>query len=147
MNRDAYWPRATGNKVQIAVWSTDRGLVPFVDPIYIMPFDERSWMAPAYGIYRKTNGAQGTKPVGKMAEVIDLYTKFKAETDPAKQIEIGKQIIKMATEEVWTIQTVGMSPVPEVVMTNMRNVPEKYTQDWIFMSPGNLDPSHFFYKK
>ena len=147
MNRDAFWPRATGNQVQIAVWSTDRGLVPFVDPIYLFPFDERSWMAPAYGVYRKTNGAQGEKPTGKFAEVLDLYTQFKATTDQAKQTEIGKQIIKMAVEEVWTIQTVGMSPVPEIVKNNMRNVPEKYTQDWIFMSPGNLDPSHFFFKK
>jgi len=26
-------------------------------------------------------------------------------------------------------------------------VPEKFTQDWIIMSPGTLDPSHFFFKK
>jgi len=147
MNRDAYWPRATGNQVQIAVWSTDRGLEPFVDPIYIFPFDERSWMAPDYGIYYKTGGAKGTKPTGKMAEAQALFDQFKATVDPAKQLEIGKQLVKMSVEEVWTIQTVGMSPVPVVVKNNFRNVPEKYTQDWIFMSPGNLDPCHFFFKK
>jgi peptide/nickel transport system substrate-binding protein len=147
MNRDAFWPRATGNQVQISVWSTDRGLEPFVDPIYIFPFDERSWMAPAYGTYYKTAGAQGIKPTGKLAEAQALFEQFKATLDPAKQIELGKQMIKMSVEEVWTLQTVGMSPVPTIVKNNFRNVPEKYTQDWIFMSPGNLDPCHFFYKK
>src|SRR5262249_14888039 len=32
MSRDLYWPRATGNEVQIATWSGDRGIEPFVDP-------------------------------------------------------------------------------------------------------------------
>jgi len=147
MNRDAFWPRATGNQVQISVWSTDRGLEPFVDPIYIFPFDERSWMAPDYGIYYKTAGAKGIKPTGKLAEAQALFDQFKATVDPAKQLEIGKQLIKMSVEEVWTLQTVGMTPVPTVVKNNFRNVPEKYTADWIFMAPGNLDPSHFFFKK
>ena len=146
MNRDTYWPRATGNLVQIAVWSTDRGLQPFVDPIYIFPFDERSWMAPAFGTYFKTNGEKGEKPTGKLAESQALYLQFKAESDPAKQTEIGKQLIKLATEEAWTISIVGQVPAPLVVMNNFHNVPKNYTQDWIIMSPGNLDPSHFYFK-
>ncbi|MBM4459433.1 MAG: ABC transporter substrate-binding protein [Chloroflexi bacterium] len=147
MTRDVYWPRATGNEVQIATWGTDRGLEPFVDPIYVFPFDERSWMAPAFGIYYKTAGAKGEKPEGKLAEAQQLFEQFKATIDPAKQVEIGKQLIRMASEEAWTIQTVGMSPAPVVVKNNFRNVPEKFTQDWIIMSPGTLDPSHFFFKK
>ena len=56
------WPRAGGNEVMISTWSTDRGLVPMVDPIYQFPFDERSWMAPAYGIWYKSGGADGLEP-------------------------------------------------------------------------------------
>lgn len=147
MTRDAYWPRATGNQVQIAVWGTDRGLEPFVDPVYIFPFDERSWMAPAFGVWYKTSGKDGIKPTGKLAEVQGLFDQFKATVDSKKQIELGKQMVKTAVEEAWTIQTVGMSPVPVIVKNNFRNVPEKFTQDWIIMSPGTLDPSHFFFKK
>ena len=76
-----------------------------------------------------------------------MFDQFKATIDPNKQIELGKQMVKTATEEVWTIQTVGMIPVPVIVKNNFRNVPEKFTQDWIIMSPGTLDPSHFFFKK
>jgi peptide/nickel transport system substrate-binding protein len=147
MTRDAYWPRATGNQVQIAVWGTDRGLEPFVDPIYIFPFDERSWMAPAFGVWYKTGGKEGIKPTGKLAEVQGLFDQFKLTIDQKKQLDLGKQMIKTAVEEAWTIQTVGMSPVPVIVKNNFRNVPEKFTQDWIIMSPGTLEPSHFFFKK
>jgi peptide/nickel transport system substrate-binding protein len=147
MARQAYWDRAVANEVQIATWGTDRGLEPFVDPIYVFPFDERSWMAPAFGIYYKTLGASGLKPEGKLAEAQGLFDQFKSTIDAAKQITIGKQLIKMVSEECWTIATVGMSPGPLVVPNNFRNVPEKFTADWIFMSPGTLDPCHFFWKK
>ena len=147
MTRDAYWPRATGNQVQISVWGTDRGLEPFVDPVYIFPFDERSWMAPAFGVWYKTGGKDGIKPTGKMAEVQAMFDQFKLTIDPKKQIELGKQMVKTASEELWTISTVGMSPQPAIVKNNFRNVPAKFTQDWIIMAPGTLDPSHFFFKK
>lgn len=147
MARQQYWDNATTNKVQIATWGTDRGLEPFVDPIYVFPFDERSWMAPDFGTYFKSGGKSGQKPEGKLAEAQVLYEQFKSTIDSAKQIEIGKQLIRMVTEECWTICTVGMSPGPLVVPNNFRNVPQKFTADWIFMSPGTLDPCHFFWKK
>ena len=56
-------------------------------------------------------------------------------------------MVKTASEELWTISTVGMSPAPAIVKNNFRNVPAKFTQDWIIMAPGTLDPSHFFFKK
>jgi hypothetical protein len=37
--------------------------------------------------------------------------------------------------------------VPLIVKNNFRNVPVHYTQDWIIMSPGNLDTVQFFFKK
>ena len=135
--RDLFWPRATGNEVQISVWGTDRGLEPFVDPIYVFPFDERSWMAPAYGTYYKTAGKQGIKPTGKLAEAQALFDQMKSTTDQAKILDLGKQMIKMVTEEAWTISTVGSVPAPTIISNKMRNVPEKVTQDWIFFSPGN----------
>ncbi len=95
MTRDLFWPRATGNEVQISVWSTDRGLEPFVDPIYVFPFDERSWMAPAFGTYYKTGGKQGIKPTGKLAEAQALFDQLKVTIDQAKLVELGKQMIKM----------------------------------------------------
>jgi peptide/nickel transport system substrate-binding protein len=146
-NRDTFWPRATGNQCQVAVWGTDRGLQPFVDPIYLFPFDERSWMAADFGIYYKTGGKQGQKPEGKLAEAQQLFDQLKATVDVAKNIEIGKQIVKMATEECWTIATVGMSPSPVVAMNNFRNIMTKFTADWIIMAPGTQDPCQYFFKK
>jgi peptide/nickel transport system substrate-binding protein len=147
MERSLYWQRATGNQVQMAVWGMDRGLEPFVDPIYLIPFDNRSWWAPDWGVWYNTGGARGEEPIGDARKVQQLYDEFKLTVDPAKQIEIGKQIVKLHSDNVFIIGTVGMSPSIVVVKNNFRNVPEKAVTDWIYMSPGNLDPSQFFFKK
>jgi len=143
MTRDAFWPRATGNHVQISVWGTDRGLEPFVRPIYVS-VRRASWMAPAYGVWYKTGRQRRHQADGKLAEVQGLFDQFKATIDPTSRSSMGKQMVKTATEELWTIQTVGMSPVPRSSRTTSATCRTRFTQDWIIMSPGTLDPSHFF---
>jgi len=147
MERSLYWTRATGNEVQVATWGTDRGLEPFVDPIYVFPFDERSWMAPAYGIWYKTNGEMGEEPPEAIKEAMAMFDEFSMTVDADKQLEIGRSLIRYVAEKAWVVSTVGGSPSPVVVKNNFRNVPEDYVADWIYMSPGNLDPCHFFFKQ
>lgn len=145
LTRDAYWPRAVGNEVMVATWTTDRGLVPMVDPIYIFPFDERSWMAPAYGVWYKTGGAQGVEPTDEFKAAMALYDEYKITIDPARQVEIGKELVRMSTENLWTLGTVGMTPNPVVVKNNFMNVSPNHTADWIIMTPGTLEPAQFYF--
>jgi len=143
--RDVFWPRAGANEVMVATWTTDRGLVPMVDPIYIMPFDERSWMAPAFGIWYKTRGAEGMEPTPEFKAAMDLYDEYTSTIDPERQIEIGKELVRMSTEQLWTLGTVGLVPNPVVVKNNFMNVAENHTADWIIMTPGTMDPAQFYF--
>jgi peptide/nickel transport system substrate-binding protein len=147
MSRDVYWPKAGGNEVMIATWGTDRGLVPMVDPIYQFPFDERSWMAPSFGTWYKTNGAEGEEPTADFKTAMDLYEEYKVTVDPARQVAICKELVRMSTEGLWTIGTVGMNPSLVVIKDNFKNVIEdpSWTADWIIMSPGTQDPSHYYF--
>jgi peptide/nickel transport system substrate-binding protein len=146
MERALFWERAIGNQVQMAVWGMDRGLEPFVDPIYLLPFDNRSWWAPQWGVWYYEAGAAGEEPPEDIRAAQLLFDEFKATVDPERQIEIGKQIVQMHAENVWMIGGVGMQPSIVVVKNNFRNVPEEAVTDWIFMSPGNLNPFTFFFK-
>lgn len=145
MTRDAFWPRQGANESMVSTWTTDRGLVPMVDPIYQFPFDERSWMAPAYGIYYKTNGEQGIEPTPEFQALMDLYDEYRTSIDPARQVEICQQIVRTSTENLWTIGTVGLVPNPVVVKNNFMNVSPSHTADWIIMTPGTMDPAHFYF--
>ncbi len=142
--RDVYWPRAGGNEVMISTWTTDRGLVPMIDPIYQFPFDERSWMAPSFGTWYKTGGKEGEEPNAELKELMDLFDEYKVTVDPAKQTEIAKELVRKTTTNLNVIQTCGMAPVPVIVKNYFNNVAKEHTSDWIIMTPGTLDPSHFW---
>jgi peptide/nickel transport system substrate-binding protein len=144
MTRDVYWPRASANEVMIATWGGDRGLVPMVDPIYIMPFDDRSWMAPSYGTWYKTGGKEGEEPTAELKELMDLYDAYKNSVDSAEQVEIGKKMVRLTTERLNVIGTIGMSPSLTVIKNNFHNVAENHTSDWLIMSPGTQDPCHYW---
>jgi peptide/nickel transport system substrate-binding protein len=145
MTRDVFWPRAGANEVMVATWTTDRGLVPMVDPIYQFPFDERSWMGPAFGMWYRSGGVEGMEPPDFLKEAMDLYDTYKTTPDPAEQVEIGKQIVRLSTEGLWTLGTVGLIPTPVVVKNNFMNVADTHTADWIIMTPGTMEPAHFYF--
>jgi peptide/nickel transport system substrate-binding protein len=149
MTRDIYWPRATGNEVMIATWGTDRGLVPMVDPIYQFPFDERSWMGPSFGMWYKSAGAQGEEPTPEFQAAMDLYDQYRTSVDADEQLEIGKQLVRMSTENMWTIGTIGMAPSPVIVKNDFKNVimDQSFVADWIIMAPGTQDPSHYYFDR
>ena len=129
----------------VSTWTTDRGLVPMVDPIYQFPFDERSCMGPAYGVWYKSGGELGEEPPAHLKAAMDLYDEYKITNDPERQVEIGKEIVKLSTEGLWAMGTVGLVPNPVVVKDNFMNVGEEHTADWIIMTPGTLDPAHFYF--
>ena len=58
---------------------------------------------------------EGLEPTPEFQAAMDLYDEFKLTTDPARQVEIGKELVRMSTENLWTIQTVGLVPNPVVV--------------------------------
>jgi len=147
MSRDVYWPRAIGNEVMFATWSTDRGLVPMIDPIYQFPFDNRSWMGPAFGDWYKSGGTVGEAPNAELKELMDLYDKYRGTVDPAEQLQLAKEIVRKTTMSLNVIQTAGMSPSPTIVNNNFMNVMDEHTSDWLIMTPGTMDPSHFWIKQ
>ncbi|HDQ72821.1 MAG TPA: ABC transporter substrate-binding protein [Chloroflexi bacterium] len=147
MSRDIYWPRATANEVMIATWETDRGLVPMVDPIYQFPFDDRSWMGPAFGMWYKTGGELGEESPAHLKEVQDLYDQYKSSVDPDEQLEIAKEIVRKSTEGLFTIGTVGMTPGLVVVKNNFHNVMKEHTSDWLVFTPGTQDPPQFWIER
>jgi peptide/nickel transport system substrate-binding protein len=147
MSREIYWIRATSNEIQVATWTESRAIDPMVDPIWVFPFDERSWMAPAYGSWYKSEGKLGKEPPAYFKEMMALYDQYKVTVAPDKQKEIAKKLIRTHAENVFVIGTVGMTPNVVVVNNDFRNVPETFTTDWIYMAPGTLDPCHFYFDR
>jgi peptide/nickel transport system substrate-binding protein len=144
MSRDVYWPRACANEVMIGTWGTDRGLVPMIDPIYQFPFDERSWMGPSFGTWYKTVGKEGEAPNAELKELMQLYDQYRASSDAKQQLELARKIVRLTTQRLNVIETVGMEPTLAIVKNNFHNVQKEHTADWLIMTPGTMDPCHFW---
>jgi len=146
MNRDLYWPRAIGNQVMINVWGTGSAF-PLMNPDNLLAYNEKSFWAPQYGIYYQTGGASGEDAPESMKEGQRLFDEIMVTADPDKQRELGQELVRNATEEMWVINTVGGMPIPVVVKNNFKNVwagPD-YMASWIVMTPGNQDPPTYYF--
>jgi peptide/nickel transport system substrate-binding protein len=66
-----------------------------------------------------------------------------------KRVDLGKQIIQLAVDNVWVIGTVGISPalLGVVVQSNkMGNVPDVVVGSTPGQTPGNARPTQFYFK-
>lgn len=147
LSRELYWTRACGNEVQVATWTESRAIDPMVDPLWVFPYDERSWLAPAYGNWYYSGGQFGDEPPQYLKDMMTLYDEYKTTVDRDEQTRIAKELLRKNAEEVFVIGTVGLTPNVVVVKNDFRNVPETFTTDWIYMAPGTLDPCHFYFDR
>ena len=65
-----------------------------------------------------------------MKELLSIWEKMKSTLDEDERTQLGKEILKQQAENLWTIGTVGMAPVPILAATNLRNVPEDQLWGW-----------------
>lgn len=148
MNRDLYWPRAIGNQVMINVWGTG-SIFPLMNPDNLLAFNEKSFWGPQFGIWYQTQGASGEEPPEHIKKGQEIYTEILATSDPVKQAELGQELVRDATENMWTINVAGRSPVVTLVKNNFKNVwtgPD-YTASWIAMTPGNQNPATYYFSE
>jgi len=90
------------------------------------------------------------RPTKELMKVIELYEKARATTDEQERIRLTKEIFRLNSENLWTIGTVGASPMVMgviVVKNNFRNVPEKAHNDVVVHTPGNANPPQFSSKR
>jgi peptide/nickel transport system substrate-binding protein len=145
MNRDLYWPRAIGNEVMINVWGTG-SIFPLMNPDNLLAFNEKSFWGPQFGIWYQTNGASGEEPPDYIREGQAIYDEILRTVDAEEQAELGKELVRDATENMWVINVAGRSPVPVLVKNNFKNVwvGQDYTASWITMTPGNQNPATYY---
>jgi hypothetical protein len=53
-------------------------------------------------------------------------------------------MVRLTSTNLNVIETCGMAPGPVVVKDYFHNVMDDHTSDWIIMTPGTQDPSHFW---
>ncbi len=142
--------RTAANEQQLAAWNNDGSEHLFTFPLHVFPFEFAAvaTSGPLYVKWFHSAGAQGKEPDPKMKELMEKWKK--AFGVPEKErIQLGKDVWRIAAEEVYIIGVVGMGPAAmgvRVVKTNMGNIPARMYNSPDGKTPGISRPATFYYK-
>jgi peptide/nickel transport system substrate-binding protein len=148
IDRSLYTTRYQAGDFDIGGWAWGRGLAPLIAPKFVFPSDNTYNPAPLWGRWYQTGGAEGLEPPADhpVRKAMEMYGRYTSEPDPAKRLQIGKDLIRLSAEECWSIGTVGMVPDPVVVSRRLGNVPENLLSEHLLSSPNNAGVIQFYFK-
>ena len=142
--------RVLGNQLQAGMWTADKVtdiLFP-TDPMWFVPW-KHAWGGPwatLWGQWYQTGGAEGEKPPAEPMKQIERWEKMKTTVDKAEQIRLGQAIMASQAENLWTIGTVGLPPVPVITRDNLMNVPAEGIIAWDNYWGQSYYPEQRFFK-
>ena len=143
--------RTAANEQQLGAWNNDGSEHLFTFPTHVFPFDIATvaTSGPLYAKWFQSSGAQGKEPPARMRELMDKWKK--AFGVPEKErIELGKEVWKIAAEEVYIIGVIGMGPASmgvRIAKTNLGNVPSRQYNSPDGKTPTISRPVTFYWKK
>ncbi|OUC08461.1 hypothetical protein RY27_08835, partial [Litorilinea aerophila] len=118
-------------------------------PYHALPVANNSGTGPAYGNWYSSGGTQGIEPPpdSSVRKVLDMFSQGLKAT-PEERIDIGQELWKIITDEVWTIGIVGQSGAfmgVRVVKNNMGNIPSRQFNIQAGQTPNISRPATFYF--
>lgn len=134
VNSELQASRAKANMMDMTVWHADRCsdiLFPS-EPYWFVPMN-REWEECHWSewvLWYQSGGQQGEEPIAAVRQLLDWWGEMTSTPDEARQIELGKNILRSQAENLWTIGTVGLAPQPLIVSDELKNVPLRGFWGW-----------------
>ncbi len=133
--------------------------IPYLLPASLFPYNHwESNFALGYAVWYVRGGLWGDTaakrpgniepPVGSPSrEAMEIFERIKTIGDPLEQRrEVGK-IIKLASENLFTIGLTTAPPIPLMISNNLKNVPNNALYGWAMKSPDNMGFDVFYLNK
>jgi peptide/nickel transport system substrate-binding protein len=140
--------KSGANETQLYAWNNDGSEHMFTFPGHIFPFDGGSASGPLYGRWFQTNGADGKEPTGRLRELMDKWRKAFGVPE-AERIQLGKDVWKIAAEEVYIIGVIGLGAASQgvrITKNTMGNAPARMYNSPDGKTPGISRPATFYFK-
>lgn len=156
-SRNLYAIEEVARLHDINMWSGSGEYYPIIAPIYFLPVPG-SYFVWGFTRWYERGGPEGNLLAGRaygciepprdhpMREAMKIYARTCRETDPVRQAEIFREVLKIAARNTWSINICTPPPKICVVKKGFRNVPRRGVCCWDFMSPGNFGPETFYFE-
>ena len=123
--------RAEAGTMEMTLWHADRVtdiLLP-VEPWWWAPVTTgwemcmwNDWARFFLTANRPADQRLGVAPPAHIRQLQRWAEEIRTTTDPARRVELGKNLLRANAENVWTIGTVGLAPQPVAVSSRLKNV-------------------------
>jgi peptide/nickel transport system substrate-binding protein len=142
--------RAAANEQQLGAWNNDGSEHLFTFPVHVFPFSVEtvSTSGPLYARWFQSGGTQGKEPPPRLRELMEKFRRAFGVPEE-ERVKLGKEIWKIAAEEVYIIGVIGMGAASmgvRVAKTNMGNVPSRQYNSPDAKTPSISRPVTFFFK-
>ena len=134
VDRSLQSARAQAGEMQMTLWHADKVmdvLFPLL-PDWFVPhragWDIAMWND--WARYYQTGGRIGEEPPPVIKQIHRWNDQFREATDPTERMIAGRKIVNAASENLWTIGTVGQAPHPMVISRRLKNVPTTGIWGW-----------------
>lgn len=139
---DEYRASANNNDLDLTVWKYDGNAGPTISQdvtVFVPPFGD--FFNPGTGFewaaWKKTNGAEGTEPPANIKRLWELSDQFiQVEMGSEESNRIGAEIVKIHTDLMLKIGTVGDIVAPFLYRNDLRNVKDitakTYDFYWVY---------------
>ncbi len=114
-----------------------------INPVWYVPWSERSFFAPLYGKYHSTGGTGGVKPPPEYQRLIDWYLDMLSAPAEQRRLELGRKILRQWSEQCYTIGIVRRQTLT-IISNRFRNVPDRIIQSYRLMTPGYMNIEQFY---
>jgi ABC-type dipeptide/oligopeptide/nickel transport system permease component/ABC-type transport system substrate-binding protein len=140
------------------VWAGNGEFMPLLEPRMFVPSSAYSDWARGYALWYLRGGLYGNPEAQSAGSIeppegsdyrrtMQVYDATKAATGLDDQVEIFRENLLLAADNLWTI-AVSNSP-PRIVphKDTVRNVPERAVYSWDFISPGNTGLETYYFSE
>jgi peptide/nickel transport system substrate-binding protein len=100
-----------------------------------------------YARWYLTGGRKGTEPPPKVRRIQQIQGELYGATNQEDRNRLFREMFRSYAENMWVIPISERAVQVGVCAQNFRNVPETGTYSWVLMTPGNLNPETFFFKR
>ena len=140
--------KSAANETQLYAWNNDGSEHMFTFPGHIFPFDTTSTSGPLYGKWFQSGGTDGMEPTGRLRELMDKWRKAFGVPE-AERIQLGKDVWKIAAEEVYIISVIGLGAASQgvrITKSTLGNIPSRMYNSPDGKTPGISRPVSFYFK-
>jgi peptide/nickel transport system substrate-binding protein len=131
--RNVFRNRIFSGETAMSIWSgVENGLITAASsPAEFVPTSQQSLQWPKWGQYYETNGKAGEKPTGEhVIHLLELYQRWKNTAAQKEKSKIWEKILKIHSDQIYSIGLVAAVLQPIVVSSQLKNVPLSAIYNW-----------------